>query len=340
MGNMQVDAILGKHLTQAAGHAKAVEAQGYDGVWIGETQHDPFLLSLRAGDATDRITVGTSIAIAFARTPMTLAYSAYDLALCTRGRFVLGLGSQIKPHIERRFSMPWSHPAPRMRELILAMRAIWDSWQHGRPLDFQGEFYTHTLMTPFFTPPAHEFGPPPIYLAGVGERMTEVAGEVCDGFFFHPFTTERYLREVTLPALERGRKRVGLSLDGFAVAGLTFAAAGRDAAELSKAIKGTKAQIAFYASTPAYRGVLDLHGWGDLQPELTALTKQGRWSELGDRIDDEILHAIAVVGDPETVATGLRQRYAGAATRISPYAPYETDPAVWADVLNTLHQSG
>jgi probable F420-dependent oxidoreductase len=335
---MKVDATLNKDLAEAAACARAIEEDGYDGLWIGETNHDPFLLSLRAGDATDHVTVGTSIAIAFARTPMTLAYPAYDLALCSKGRFVLGLGSQIKPHIERRFSMPWSHPAARMRELVVAMRAIWDSWQHGRPLNFQGDFYTHTLMTPFFAPEPHRFGPPPVYLAGVGERMTEVAGEVCDGFFFHPFTTSRYLREVTLPALERGRKKAALTLDGFAVAGPAFVATGRDSAELSRAINVTKAQIAFYASTPAYRGVLDLDGWGDLQPELTSLTRQGRWSELAERIDDEILHAFAVVGDPETTAAGLRERYGDGATRISLYANYESDPAMWAEVLSALRQ--
>ena len=166
----------------------SAEREGYDGLWVGETRNDPFLLSLLAAEATSSITVGTSIAIAFARTPMTLANLGYDLARYSRGRFVLGLGSQVKPHIERRFSMPWSHPAARMRELILAMRAIWDTWQNGVPLDFQGEFYTHTLMTPFFSPERHEWGPPPVFLAAVGERMTEVAAEVADGVFFHPFT--------------------------------------------------------------------------------------------------------------------------------------------------------
>ncbi len=219
----------------------------------------------------------------------SLANVAFDLALYTNGRFVLGLGSQVKPHIERRFSMPWSHPAPRMREMVLAMRAIWDSWQHGRPLDFRGDFYTHPLMTPFFSPEPHEYGPPPVYLAGVGERMTEVAGEVCDGFSFHPFTTPRYLQAVTIPAMERGRAKAGLSLEGLVIAGPAFVAVGRNEAELATAVQGTKAQIAFYASTPAYRGVLDLHGWGDLQPELTRLTKEGRWSELGERIDDEMM---------------------------------------------------
>ena len=201
---MKVDATLPKEVERTKEAAAELEDAGYEALWVGETKHDPFLQLLQAADATERITVGTAIAIAFGRTPMTLANTAFDLARYSRGRFVLGLGSQVKPHIERRFSMPWSHPAPRMRELVLAMRAIWNTWQEGEPLDFRGDFYTHTLMTPFFSPPPHEWGPPPVYLAGVGERMTETAGEVCDGFFFHPFTTDRYLREVTLPALATG----------------------------------------------------------------------------------------------------------------------------------------
>ncbi|HSS10776.1 MAG TPA: LLM class F420-dependent oxidoreductase [Acidimicrobiales bacterium] len=333
---MNIDATLPKDLAGTATNARAIEEAGYGGLWIAESKHDPFLLALRAGEATERITLGTSIAIAFARTPMTLAQAAFDLALYTRGRFVLGLGSQVKPHIERRFSMPWSQPAARMREFVLAMRAIWDCWQHGRPLDFRGDFYTHTLMTPFFSPEPHEYGPPPVYLAGVGERMTEVAGEVCDGFFFHPFTTPRYLREVTVPALARGRKKAGRDGQDFTVAGPAFVAVGRDETELRRAVEGTKAQIAFYASTPAYRGVLDLHGWGDLQSELTALTKQGRWSELGERIDDEVLRTFAVVGDPATTAAGLTARYGGIATRITLYATYESDPTLWLEVLGAL----
>ena len=196
---MKIDATLTKDVDRTREAAAELEAAGYDGLWVGETKHDPFLESLQAADATERVTIGTAVAIAFGRSPMTLASTGFDLARYTRGRFVLGLGSQVKPHIERRFSMPWSHPAPRMRELVLAMRAIWRTWQEGEPLDFRGDFYTHTLMTPFFSPPPHEWGPPPVYLAGVGERMTETAGEVGDGFFFHPFTTDRYLREVTLP---------------------------------------------------------------------------------------------------------------------------------------------
>ncbi len=333
---MKIDTSLVKDLDRAKRHAAEAEADGYDGLWVGETRHDPFLLSLRASDATTSITVGTSIAIAFARTPMTLANLGYDLARYSEGRFVLGLGSQVKPHIERRFSMPWSQPAARMRELILATRAIWDTWQNGTPLDFRGEFYTHTLMTPFFAPESHEWGPPPVYLAAVGERMTEVAAEVADGVFFHPFTTARYLQEVTLPALQRGRSKVGKTLDGFQIAGPAFAAVGRTDEELATAIKGTRDQIAFYASTPAYRGVLDLHGWGDLQPELTRLTKAGRWTELGGLISDDMLHEFAVVGTPAEAGKALRARYGDIATRITFYATYDSDPQIWAEVLGAV----
>ena len=224
---MLIDGMLGG-FDDVRATAAAGEAAGYAGLWTGETMHDPFLQIVQAAEVTERVTLGTSIAIAFGRTPMTLATTSYDLARYTRGRFVLGLGSQVKPHIERRFSMPWSHPAPRMREFVNALRAIWACWQDGTKLDFRGDFYTHTLMTPFFSPPAHEWGPPPVYLAGVGPLMTEVAGEVCDGFFFHGFTTPSYLREVTLPALARGRAAGGHSglgeeaIDGFDIAGPAF----------------------------------------------------------------------------------------------------------------------
>jgi probable F420-dependent oxidoreductase len=334
---MKVDASLTKAIEHTKSAAADLEAAGYDGIWAGETKHEPFLQLLQAAEATERVTIGSAVAIAFARSPMTLANAGFDLARYSGGRFVLGLGSQVKPHIERRFSMPWSKPAARMRELVLAVRAIWASWQEGEPLDFRGDFYSHTLMTPFFSPPPHEFGPPPVYLAGVGERMTEVAGEVADGFFFHPFTTDRYLREVTLPALGRGRAAAGRTdLDGFVLAGPAFACTGRDERELAAASKGTKDQIAFYASTPAYRPVLELHGWGDLQPTLTALSRQGRWSEMGDAIDDEVLHAFAVVGEPAVVGKGLRERWGPIASRLTPYTTYAIDPAALAEVVDAI----
>jgi probable F420-dependent oxidoreductase len=215
--------------------AAAAERDGVDGFWLSEVRHDPFVGLAVAATATERVQLGTAIALAFARNPMTTAALANDLQALSGGRLLLGLGTQVKAHITRRFSMPWSHPAPRMREYVLALRAIWDTWHTGAPLDFRGDFYSHTLMTPMFTPQAHGFGAPPVLLAGVGETMTEVAGEVADGFLTHGFTTERYLREVTLPALGRGRERTGRTLDGFTVKGSPMVATGRTEAELEKA---------------------------------------------------------------------------------------------------------
>nr|MBP6489987.1 TIGR03617 family F420-dependent LLM class oxidoreductase [Ilumatobacteraceae bacterium] len=271
--------------------------------------------------------------------PMTLANIGWDLQSYSKGRFVLGLGSQIKPHITKRFSMEWSHPAPRMREMILAIRAIWDTWENGTPLAFRGDYYTHTLMTPFFTPERADlagFGVPKIFLAGVGELMTEVAGEVCDGFLCHGFTTEKYLREVTIPALARGRAKAGKTMEGFEIVGPSFVVTGNSEEEMAAAIAGTRQQIAFYGSTPAYRNVLDAHGWGGLQDELNSLSKMGKWVDMGNLITDEILNTFAVVGEPETIAPELHRRYGDVIQRISFYAPYKSDPERWATVLEAL----
>ncbi len=336
---MKVDGGIGNDLSKAGAQAKETEAAGYTGAWTAETSHDPFFPLLLAAEHTETLELGTSIAVAFARNPMTLANIGWDLQAFSKGRFVLGLGSQIKPHITKRFSMEWSHPAPRMREMILAIRAIWDTWQNGTPLAFRGDFYTHTLMTPFFAPDRADlagFGVPKVFLAGVGELMTEVAGEVCDGFICHGFTTERYLREVTVPALERGRAKAGKTMDGFEIIGPSFVVTGGNEAEMMAAADGTRQQIAFYGSTPSYKGVLELHGWGGLQEELNGLSKQGKWVEMGGLIDDEILNTFAVVGEPETVAPELHRRYGDVIQRISFYAPYKTDPERWAKVLADL----
>ena len=336
---MKVDSMLPFGLIDAASAAKEREAAGYSGVWTAETSHDPFLPLVLAAEHTDEVELGTSIAVAFARNPMLLANIGWDLQSYSGGRFILGLGSQIKPHITKRFSMEWSHPAPRMRELILAVRAIWETWSNGSPLEFRGEFYRHTLMTPFFTPDRSDlgqFGPPKIFLAAVGEMMTEVAGEVCDGLICHSFTTERYLREVTLPALERGRAKAGKTMEGFEIAGPSFIVTGTNDEELAKAATGTRQQIAFYGSTPAYRGVLDLHGWGGLQEELNALSKQGKWVEMGERIDDDVLNTFAVVSDPEGVAAELGKRFGDVIDRVSFYVPYASDPARWQAVMQAV----
>jgi len=335
---MKVDGGIGGELRTAGKVAATQEAQGYDGLWTAETSHDPFFPLLLASQTTERVELGTGIAVAFARNPMNLAQIAWDLQAASGGRFILGLGSQIKPHITRRFSMPWSHPAARMRELILAIRAIWASWNDGTKLDFQGDFYTHTLMTPFFNPGPNPHGNAKIFLAGVGERMTEVAGEVCDGFLCHGFTTERYLREVTLPALERGAAKAGRSLADIEISGPAFVVTGTTEEEMAASVAGTKQQIAFYGSTPAYRGVLELHGWGDLQDDLNRMSKEGKWKEMGELITDDILHTFAVVGEPEELAAGLEDRYGDVVSRISFYAPYASDPERWRAVMEQLHK--
>jgi len=334
---MRVDGGIGFDLSKVADAAVEAEAAGYDGVWSAETSHDPFLPLLLAAERTEGLQLGTGIAVAFARSPMTLAQTANDVQAYSKGRFLLGLGSQIKPHIVKRFSMEWSHPAARMREFILALQAIWSCWNDGTKLDFHGDFYSHTLMTPFFNPGPNPYGTPKVFLAGVGERMTEVAGEVADGFLCHAFTTESYLREVTLPALERGLAKSGRTMDSLEVSGPAFVVTGTTEEEMAASIKGTREQIAFYGSTPAYRGVLEHHGWGGMQDELNALSKAGRWVEMGELITDDILHTFAVVGEPEVIAGGLHERYGDVVDRVSFYAPYRSDPDRWRRVMEQLH---
>ena len=329
---MKIDGGLGSNLATVPAEAEAAEAAGYDGVWTAETSHDPFFPLLIAAEHTNRLELGTGIAVAFARNPMTVAGIGWDLQSYSKGRFNLGLGSQIKAHIEKRFSMPWSHPAPRMREFILAMRAIWDAWQNGTPLEFRGEYYQHTLMTPFFNPGPNQYGPPAIYLAAVGEKMTEVAGEVADGLLVHAFTTEQYLREVTIPALERGLARGGRSREDVQLSYPAFVITGTSEEEIKAADDFARRQIAFYGSTPAYRGVLDFHGWGELQPQLNALSKQGKWVEMGELINDDVLHAFAIVCGPDEVASAVKARFDGVIDRVSFYAANAAD-GQWEKVL-------
>jgi len=333
---MKIDGGIWGGLDKAGPAAAQQEARGYDGIWVPETSHDPFLPLVLAAEHTERLDLATGIVVAFARNPMTLAQVSWDLQAASQGRFILGLGSQIKPHITRRFSMPWSSPAARMREMILAIRAIWESWNEGTKLDFRGDFYSHTLMTPFFNPGPNPHGDARIFLAGVGELMTQVAGEVADGFLCHGFTTRQYLDEVTLPNLAKGRAKAGKAMEGFQLAGPMFVVTGRDEAEMAEAAKGVKGQIAFYGSTPAYRPVLDLHGWGDLQEELNRLSKEGRWAEMGDLIDDDMLATFAVVAPLDEVADALKERWGDVLDRLSFYAPYDTDGAQWDEVIADL----
>ena len=317
--------------------AASAEERGYDCAWFPEIGHDPFPLLAVAATKTAKIDLGTAIAVTFARNPMSMAVVANDLQLYSRGRFLLGVGSQVKAHITKRFSMPWSAPAERMREFILAMRAIWHSWATGEKLHFVGDFYRHTLMTPFFNPGPNPFGNPPVILAGVGPQMTRVAGEVADGFFVHGFTTERYLREVTVPALRAGRAAAGKDdLDGFEMCGMPFVVTGVDDDQIRAADAATRKQIAFYGSTPAYRPVLDLHGWGHLGDELNHMSKRGEWDEMGRLITDEMLHEIAIVAPPDQVAERLLAKYGDVFTRTGFYAPYAVRDGFWEPIKAEL----
>ena len=332
---MKVDAAL-YDFAGAGDEARRLEQAGYAGAFTFEGPHDPFFPLVLAAQATSRIELYSAVAIAFARTPMLLAHIGWDLQALSRGRFLLGLGSQIRPHIEKRFGMPWSHPAARMRELVLAIREIWRVWREGGRLDFRGEFYRHTLMTPMFSPGPNPFGDPPIFLAGVGPAMTEVAGEVADGFFVHPLHSERSLREVTLPALERGLAKSGRSRGQLQLSAQVMIVSGSSDEETEAARRATRQQIAFYASTPAYRVVLDVHGWGELQPELNALSKRGQWSEMARLVSDEVLESIAICCPLGEVAARVRARYGDAAARVSLVAHWARDPEPWAAIAREL----
>jgi probable F420-dependent oxidoreductase len=333
---VKVDTGINADLHTVASEAAAREAQGFSGLWSAETNHDPFLPLVLTAEHTTTVELGTMIAVAFARNPMLLANLGQDLQAYSRGRFVLGLGSQVKPHITRRFSMPWSHPAPRMRELILAVRAIWAAWNDRTKLDFRGEYYTHTLMTPFFDPGPNPYGAPKIFLAGVGEFMTEVAGEVADGFICHAFTTERYLRDVTVPALERGRAKAGKTMDGFQIVGPSLIATGLNDADRQRAEAATRKQVAFYGSTPAYRGVLELHGWGELHDDLHRLSQRGQWNDMERLVDDEVLGTFAIVGAPDAIAPEIHRRFGDVIQRINFYVPYDARLEKWQPIVDAV----
>jgi probable F420-dependent oxidoreductase len=312
--------------TAAPGEAAELERAGFRSAWVIESVRDPFVVLARAADATDGLQLGTAVAIAFARSPMTLAQSAHDVHRLSGGRLLLGLGSQVRAHITRRFGMPWSHPAARMREYVLALRAIWAAWNDGTPLDFRGEFYSHTLMTPTFDPGPSGFGAPPVFLGGVGARMTAVAGEVADGFLCGPLTTVESFRSHTAPALATGRARS--DRPEFTVTAMPLVVTGADAATTARVADATRKRIAFYASTPAYRFVLETHGWGGLADRLHAMSREGRWDEMGTLVEDDVLDAFAVTAEPGDVAAALRKRWDGLADRV--VATFAADPGAEA----------
>lgn len=314
--------------------AEATESGGWNGLWTSEARHDPFLPLAIAAEHTARIAVGTSIAVAFARSPMTVAHTAWDLQRLSGGRFLLGLGSQVQAHVVRRFGMPWvapegvsGGPADRMRDFIQAVRAIWSAWRTGDRLDYRGGFYQHTLMTPFFTPPALDHADPLVYLAAVGPGMTKVAGEVGDGVILHGFTTPRYIREVSLPALHAGAAAAGRGPARTAI--MAFVVTGEDDEQMASAAQAVREQIGFYGSTPAYRGVMELHGWGEAAEALSGMARRGDWSGLGDVVTDEMLGEFAVVAPIDRVAGAIVERFTGLVDRLSFYAPYAGADAMW-----------
>ncbi len=309
---MRVSAGLLGDLATVPDRIREQERMGYHGSYTAEVNNDPFFPLLLGAEHSRRIELFTAIAVALARNPMTLANLAHDLQQYSNGRFVLGIGSQIEAHITKRFSMPWSSPAARMREFVLAMRAIWACWHEGKTLEFRGEFYQHTLMTPMFTPPKPLFSAPRVRMGGVGPQMIEVAGEVADGFIAHGFTSPEYMRAVTLPAIERGLVKSSRQRADFEMVCPVMVVSGETEQAFVSSREIIRKQLAFYGSTPAYRAVLDFHGWGDLQGELNVLSKQGLWDEMSTRISDTMLQTLAVVCEkPESIPAALKKSYGG-----------------------------
>ncbi len=339
---MKIDAWIGlpeaassQELAGIGDRARMMEQDGYSGLLSAETSHDPFLPLALAAQHTERIELMTAIAVGFARNPMVLAHTAWDLQALSQGRFLLGLGSQIQAHITKRFSMPWSRPAARMEEMITAIRAIWEAWQTGERLNFRGEFYRHTLMTPMFSPGPIDVAPPPILISAVGPLMTKVAGRAADGLVCHAFQTAEYLRDVTMPNVHAGLAEAGRERSDFEISMPVFVVSGFREEEIAAQAARTRQQIAFYGSTPAYRGVLEHHGWGDAQTELNRLSKRGQWVEMGNVIDDDMLGAFAIVAEPHEVPGRIAERFGGTLDRLQFYAGVR-DKDRWGPIIEEI----
>ncbi len=319
---MKFDASLLVHdLEQMPALARFADETGFDGIWTFETAHEPFLPLVLAAEHSRRLSVGTSIAVAFARSPAILAYLAWELARFSKGRFILGLGTQVKGHNERRFGVKWEKPVEKMREVILAVRAIWDCWQHRTRLNFQGEFFKLNLMTPFFSPEPHEYHRIPIFVAGVNRRMCQLAGELCEGFHAHPLHTARYLRERVIPNVETGLSKAGRLRRSIEVSSSIFVIPTDDSQQAAKCENEIREQIAFYASTPPYRPVFDLEGWGDVADELKAGAARSQWNELPSLITDEMLDRFVLRGTWADLPEKVLQKYDGLLDRVSYYFP-------------------
>lgn len=344
---MQIDGPFYAQLAGAAAEAQRLAEIGYDGVYTLEGSGDPFLPLVLAAEHAPQLTLSTGIAVAFPRNPSHIAYQAWDLQRYTGGKFMLGIGSQVRAHIEKRFGVDFDRPASRMREYILAVKAFFNCWQSGEKLDFRGEYYQHTLMTPMFNPGPLEWGPPPILLGAMGPRMTEVAAEVADGLIVHPFHTLPFLEDLQIPALRRGWLRAGRAAGGSGtdspadfitqVAGICVTGATEE--QYTAARTTVCGLLAFYGSTPAYLPPMAAIGYEALQPELNTLSKQGRWEDMTALIDEDFLQAFAVCGEPHTIARALLDKYAGLATRLSIYAPYELPAKLWCDIISELKEA-
>jgi probable F420-dependent oxidoreductase len=315
-----------------------LERIGYDTAFSFEAKHDPFLPLAVASQTTSTLRLGTAVAIGFARNPMVLANVGHDLQQMSGGRFVLGLGSQIRPHIQNRFSETWSHPVARMRELVLAVRAIWDTWEGHSELHFEGEFYRHTLMIPAFNPGPNPYGPPPVFIGGFGRRMIGVAGEVADGLIVHPFNSRRSLEELVLPALAAGRATAGRAEGTVEIVWVMMVVTWSTDEQHDIALQSVKDQLAFYGSTPAYAPVLEIHGYGDLHLELNRLSKAGRWAEMSALVPDDFVEEIAVVGQRREIAAKISARAAGITDRVSLVNNRNPDAELFADIVEDLRR--
>lgn len=341
---MQFDiTLIPEHLNRIPNAARRVEDTGAAGLWTSETAHNPFLALALAAHSTERIRVGTAAAIAFARSPMVTAQVGWDLAAQSGGRFILGLGSQVKAHITLRYGMPWSAPVPRLRETIEAIRAIWHSFQTGAPLRYRGEQIRLGLLTPFFNPGPIEHPGIPIFIAAVNPGMLNLAGELCQGCHVHPFHTTGYLRDVIRPHISAGAHKASRTLADVQLNCAVFAVTGYTADQKQESAARARAQIAFYASTPAYRRVLDHHGWGDLQPRLNQLARANQWAEMANLISDDMLRAFALVAEPDDLPYAALARYAGLLDRIGYYLPFPTEEsatiALWRHSARVLAEA-
>lgn len=318
---MKIDTMLAG-LEDAPAHARRLEELGVDGAFTFEGSHDVFTPLILAAGATATLELATNVAIAFPRNPVQLAHQAYDLQLLTHGRFTLGLGSQIRAQVEKRYGASFDRPIARMRELVGAIRAIFATWETGERLDFRGEFWSHTLMPPMFNPGPNPYGPPPIALGGLGPQMLRLASEVADGVLMMPFNTATHFASRSLPAIDEGLARGGRDRSSLTVTGEVIVCCGRTEEEIESARVAGRWLLSFYASTPAYRPVLESEGWGDLQPELNELSKSGRWEEMPGLIDDVMLATLAAVGSPKEVALDIADRFGGKVDRVGFYTPY------------------